>query len=246
MSVAYVEPVLGLESQPKIKDPSSVELWRGVYDRILYARVLLGKAISNAYLDDPKMLSFILARYKFVAMMLEGKNNVLEIGCGERFGSRLVHKAVKNLTCTDAVSAAAYGASDWNDLAPLESIWNFVDKPWPQTQDAIYMVDVLEHIYPHECPAFMRNAVGSLGPDGVMIIGTPNHSASQHASSKSREAHVNLQSHLSLNRLGNIYFRNVFMFGMNDEVVHTGYGPMCHYLWMIGVGPSKYLAGGGR
>jgi hypothetical protein len=39
-----------------------------------------------------------------------------------------------------------------------------------------------------------------------------------------------------------IYFRNVFMFGMNDEVVHTGYGPMCHYLWMVGVGPSKYLA----
>jgi hypothetical protein len=54
------------------------------------------------------------------------------------------------------------------------------------------------------------------------------------------------------------------MFGMNDEVVHTGYGPMCHYLlrklalvngfirsgsapaggelWMVGVGPSKYLA----
>jgi hypothetical protein len=42
---------------------------------------------------------------------------------------------------------------------------------------------------------------------------------------------VNLHSHESLKRLGSIYFRNVFMFGMNDEVVHTGYGPMSHY-WL--------------
>jgi hypothetical protein len=26
------------------------------------------------------------------------------------------------------------------------------------------------------------------------------------------------------------------MFGMNDEVLHTGYGPMCHYLWSVAVG----------
>jgi hypothetical protein len=25
------------------------------------------------------------------------------------------------------------------------------------------------------------------------------------------------------------HFSNVFMFGMNDETLHTGYGPMCHY-----------------
>src|SRR5262249_34885242 len=31
-------------------------------------------------------------------------------------------------------------------------------------------------------------------------------------------------------------FDNVFMFGMNDEVVHTGYAPMCHYLWSLAVG----------
>lgn len=26
------------------------------------------------------------------------------------------------------------------------------------------------------------------------------------------------------------YFHNVFMFSMNDEVVHTGFHPMAHYL----------------
>ena len=32
------------------------------------------------------------------------------------------------------------------------------------------------------------------------------------------------------------YFENVFMFGMNDEILHTGYAPMCHYIWSIAAG----------
>ena len=29
------------------------------------------------------------------------------------------------------------------------------------------------------------------------------------------------------------YFENVFLFSMNDEVVHTGFSPMAHYLFVI-------------
>jgi len=32
------------------------------------------------------------------------------------------------------------------------------------------------------------------------------------------------------------YFENSFIFSMNDEVVHTGYEPMAHYLFGMGVG----------
>ena len=32
------------------------------------------------------------------------------------------------------------------------------------------------------------------------------------------------------------YFENVFVFGMNDEVVHTGFYPMCHYIFVLGTG----------
>ena len=34
------------------------------------------------------------------------------------------------------------------------------------------------------------------------------------------------------------YFKRVFMFGMNDEVLHTGYPAMCHYIFGMGVGPK--------
>ena len=30
------------------------------------------------------------------------------------------------------------------------------------------------------------------------------------------------------------FFHNVFVFSMNDEVVHTGYAPMAHYVFGLG------------
>jgi hypothetical protein len=45
----------------------------------------------------------------------------------------------------------------------------------------------------------------------------------------------------SLRELMERYFDNVFMFGMNDEVLHTGYAQMCHYIWSIAAGLKKEL-----
>ena len=39
--------------------------------------------------------------------------------------------------------------------------------------------------------------------------------------------------------IGDKYFENSFLFSMNDEVVHTGFGPMAHYLIILGVGLKK-------
>ena len=49
----------------------SKALWLQVHGDIPDTRVTLGRAASNAYVSDPKMISFIAARYKFVAKMLE-------------------------------------------------------------------------------------------------------------------------------------------------------------------------------
>src|SRR2546429_5011412 len=73
---------------------------------------------------------------------------------------------------------------------------------------------------------------------GVAMVGTPNQTADQYASENSRKGHVNLKDHKSLRALLERHFHRVFMFSMNDEVVHTGFYPMAHYLWAIGVGPK--------
>jgi hypothetical protein len=48
--------------------------------------------------------------------------------------------------------------------------------------------------------------------------------------------HVNTKTEINLHDTMKQHFNNVFMFGMNDEVLHTGFGPMCHYRLAMGVG----------
>jgi hypothetical protein len=40
------------------------------------------------------------------------------------------------------------------------------------------------------------------------------------------------------------YFKHVFMFSMNDEVVHTGFFPMAHYLFALCAEPKWEPSGG--
>jgi hypothetical protein len=35
------------------------------------------------------------------------------------------------------------------------------------------------------------------------------------------------------------FFHHVFIFSMNDEVVHTGFYPMAHYLLALGCGKIR-------
>lgn len=63
-----------------------------------------------------------------------------------------------------------------------------------------------------------------------MIIGMPSHESQAYASPQSKAGHVNCKSGKDLKALMRHYFNQVFLFSMNDEVVHTGFYPMAHYL----------------
>ena len=94
--------------------------------------------------------------------------------------------------------------------------------------------DVLEHILAENTPAFWQKIVDSLEHDGIAIIGTPNISSEQYASPITKKGHVNLYSGERLRAEMERYFKQVFVFGANDEIVHTGFLPMAHYLIAIG------------
>src|SRR5437867_12254181 len=78
----------------------SKELWLQVHGTIPDLRVTLGRASSNAYATDPKMIGFMAARYKIVEKMLEGCHTALEAGCGDGFGAPVVAQAVVLLCFT--------------------------------------------------------------------------------------------------------------------------------------------------
>jgi 2-polyprenyl-3-methyl-5-hydroxy-6-metoxy-1,4-benzoquinol methylase len=104
----------------------------------------------------------------------------------------------------------------------------------PRNYDGIYALDVLEHIDPADEPVFMSNLVGSLAPHGAVVLGMPSLESQVYASPNSKAGHVNCKSLPSFKETMARYFHNVFIFCMNDEVIHTGYHRMAHYLLALG------------
>ena len=66
-------------------------------DAFGHPEVPLGPWTSYNLIRDPKHNLFVLARYKFCAKMLEGKEFVVEVGCGDGFGIPIMAQAVKRL-----------------------------------------------------------------------------------------------------------------------------------------------------
>jgi 2-polyprenyl-3-methyl-5-hydroxy-6-metoxy-1,4-benzoquinol methylase len=196
----------------------------------------LGLRSSQSWHDDPKHLLFRLARYKFVAKMLAGSGHVLEIGCGDAFGTRIVQQEVKALSATDFDEVFVKDVK-----ARMVERWRFpvfthdlLAGPIPGNYDGVFALDVLEHIAPRDEHVFLKNAFAPLSPHGVGIIGMPSLESQAHASPTSRAGHVNCKSMPQLKKTLQAHFHNVFMFSMNDEVVHTGFHAMAHYLFAVG------------
>lgn len=198
----------------------------------------LGLRSSQSWHDDPKHLLFRLSRYKFVAKMLSGSEHVLEIGCGDAFGTRLVQQEVNALTATDFDQVFVEDVK-----ARMVDRWRFhvfthdlLASPISGSYDGVFALDVLEHIAPQDEEVFLGNAFASLTQHGVGIIGMPSLESQAHASPTSRAGHVNCKTMPALKKTMKTFFHNVFMFSMNDEVVHTGFHPMAHYLFAVGAG----------
>lgn len=196
----------------------------------------LGLMINESWNQDPKRTLFTLARYKFVARMLDGRDNVLEIGCADAFGTRIVQQAVKKVTAIDFDPLFIDDVnSRMNPHWPLEAfVHDILSGPVPGSFDAVYALDVLEHIDAADEERFLTHAVASLVPTGIGIFGMPSLESQAHASPQSKAGHVNCKSGDALKRTLERHFHTVFVFSMNDEVVHTGFYPMAHYLLAVG------------
>lgn len=204
-------------------------------------KFILGPWTTHSLFSDPIHLAFVLSRYKFVARMLTGKEKALEIGCGDALGIPIVAQFVGKILAIDIDEKII--ASDKKRLVDFKNIrFEVMDfrKSYPgEFFDAVYSIDVLEHIDNHLNDVFMRHICASLKDNGICIIGTPNISFDKYASLGSRSYHINLHSFSSLQKLLSAYFENVFMFSMSDEAIHTSFAPMAHYLFGIGVGVKK-------
>lgn len=195
---------------------------------------------NQTWCDDPRRLVFVLSRYKFVSKMLAGMNRVLEVGCADAFGTRLVSQEVGAVVATDFDPVFVEDARDRMKQEGWECeclVHDMLSGPVKHEFDAAYSLDVIEHIPACDERRFVRHLAQSVVPNGVVIIGTPSLQSQAYASKPSREGHVNCKDGKELKLLLGDHFNNVFLFSMNDEVVHTGFYPMAHYLFALCVGP---------
>jgi 2-polyprenyl-3-methyl-5-hydroxy-6-metoxy-1,4-benzoquinol methylase len=200
----------------------------------------LGMRANARWHADPRGLGIVLSRYKFVGKMLAGKARVLEVGCGDAWASRVVQQELGS-----AVLVGVELLPEWVEDARqgMESDWTFeirqhdmLTGPVTGRFDAAYALDVLEHILPADEDVFIRNIVASLDAPGVLIFGLPSLESQPYASAGSKAGHVNCKTAPDLKALMQRYFHDVFIFSMNDEVVHTGFHKLAHYLFALCVG----------
>lgn len=191
-------------------------------------------------------MCFVLSRYKFCARILEGKGDILEIGCGDGFGIPIIAQTAKYVLGIDVDDRLIDGnRARLNKIANVEfGNINICEAIPDRLFDGIFSIDVIEHLDPHLEKPFMENSCRCLKESGICIVGTPNITANKYGTPRSRVQHINLKSYKTLRDLMSEYFENVLMFSMNDEVVHTGYGPMAHYLFGVGIGLTKDSHGG--
>ena len=193
---------------------------RRIYNEIENMKpVQMGFMASHILRSDPKHLAFTAARYKFVAKMLEGKTRVLEVGAGDGFFSVIVKQHVKEIVLTDAVGRDGIQARD------------LMAGPFYDGFDGGYCLDVLEHIDEEYEGTFLENFKQSVS--GPVIVGMPSIESQVYASEYSRQGHVNCKTKEGLRLAMKRHFQEVFMFSMNDEVIHTGI--MANYWLAVGL-----------
>lgn len=190
----------------------------------------LGLTSGSTYYRDPRRLLFMLSRYKFVAKMTDSDASVLEIGCGDGFGSRVVKQVCKSYSGID-IEPIFIKEAKKRYLLDIDSSFEEHDilaSPYRGRFDLIFSLDVLEHIQQELEDRFFLNARSCLNQSGVMIVGMPSLESQAYASDQG-VGHINCKTSEELKSLAKKYFSNVFTFEMNDELVHTGYSKMSHY-----------------
>ena len=100
-------------------------------------------------------------------------------------------------------------------------------------------LDLIEYLEKETEDSYIKVIINYLSENGVCIIGTSNISSADYASEASKIAHINLYDFNRLKQLLLKYFEQAFCFGMNDEVLHTSFQEMSHYIFIVACTPKK-------
>lgn len=200
----------------------------------------LGRYGAYWFHKSPRRMLQALSYYKFAAHLIGKNKRVLDIGCNEGICTWLFGKECGYALGVDfdeeaIETAKANFQGPSVDFLAGDILKTRIEGNW----DAVVNFDVIEHIMPENVSAFMEGILSYLSPHGIAVIGTPSEISQQFASPFARKGHINIYSPERLEEEMRRYFTHVFMFAVNDEVVHTGYLKLAHYLIAVGCKPLR-------
>jgi cyclopropane fatty-acyl-phospholipid synthase-like methyltransferase len=161
---------------------------------------------------------------------------IMDVGCNDGLGSVLLAEVAKKVIALDidpdAIASAKRAFANKNIVFLNEDFFKFTTG---KKFDGIVSFDLVEHIYKEREHEYFEAISKNLNTNGVAIIGTPNETSKKYGSERGSIGHVNYFTHERLDEIMKKYFHSVFMFSANDELIHTGFYPMAHYLIAMGV-----------
>jgi len=109
--------------------------------------------------------------YEFLAPLVAGQQ-VLEVGCGEGYGTALLARSAARIVGVDYDAAAAAHAARSYPAARFARA-NLAALPVPSGSfDALVTLQVIEHVWNH--PEFLGECRRALRPGGTLFVTTPN------------------------------------------------------------------------
>lgn len=209
--------------------------WDQVKEFINTDNTVLGPYFSYQLHNTPRRILFSLSHYKFAAKLMGIGKNVLEVGCSEGLGTVLLGEFARKVIAIDIDAQAVAEAQRNFTSDKIEfRVGDFL-KACLGEFDGLVSLDVIEHIYPENEELFLSAICRHLSTYGLCVIGTPNKMSEQYASEASKLGHVNVYTAERLRETMEKYFHQVLIFSANDEVIHTGFYPMSHYLLAVGI-----------
>ncbi len=186
-------------------------------------------------LDSPEISYEHWHRYLYATLFAKGKV-VLDIACGEGYGSHLLAQSARNVVGVDISAEAINHAASTYVRKNLEfKVGSLESIPIEGEAlfDGVISFESIEHIDEEQQHAFMREAKRILKPGGFLLISTPNRLAYSDIPACDNEFHVKEFYINEFRSFLEAYFKQVRLIGQRIYPVS--------YLWDTQSKPSRFV-----